>query len=579
MALQIPLWRGGSPWLFRRLTAADTAHLPGDAQVDGNLTVEGILATDSISGYNVISLRTVDNENAGSIVIGQPVYIKPGEPDDVDLAQADDEATSTVAGLVFDTSISAGQPGDIITSGFLEATTTQWDAVTGQSGGLTAGALYYLDPNTAGMLTATEPTNDDALIAPVGLAFTTTEMLVRIHKALNTAVAFQALQADEDIYVDTAGDDTTGDGSIGNPYLTIHRASEHYARLVPGEHQIIVHINEGVHAVSSTFSTAYPYGPSLRWEGEAENIATPTISNIDASATTGSAPYTALEFIDFDLDLSAASSGPEVGWFVRLTACANGTNPGALNGLAEIVAEAAGVATCRMWRGVGTTEIPSGAITVASVTLLKSVLDWTGNNVQGLDMKGPIDLGDWDGIVLRGGDSAVSGSKRAIRLFNGAGIRASSVSNTFGLFMYEWAVATEVVGGSQVYLLRSGIAKMTSTGHSAEQSGIRLLGTSTINGVVGVSLQASNNSSIDATSIVIQSVNTAGSGVPALAQTGGFINVASASISFDQGAGTALFARDVGRIHAQSATVTGFTNTANITLNTLSADGSFINTN
>jgi hypothetical protein len=231
-----------------------------------------------------------------------------------------------------------------------------------------------------------------------------------------------------------------------------------------------------------------------------------------------------------------------------------------------------------MWRGVGTTEIPSGAITVASVTLLKSVLHFQGN-IHGLDMKGPVDLGDWDGIVIRGNDDAVSGSKRACRLFNGAGIRASTLSNTFGLYIYEWTQGFEVVGNSAAYLLRSGIAKCTSHAYAATQSSILLSGTSTINGIVGVSLYALNNGDIRADSCVIQSVNTAGSGAPILSETGGFVNAASASISFDQGAGTAIVARDIGRVHAQSTTITGFATDYSITVNTLSADGSFINTN
>ncbi len=371
------------------------------------------------------------------------------------------------------------------------------------------------------------------------------------------------LSADENIYVDTAGNDTTGDGSIGNPYLTIHRAAKHYNQLNPGNFSVIVHINAGVHSVTSTFSFLWGYGSSLRWEGSAENVATPTISSISASATTGSAPYAGLEYIEFNLDLSAATPDPVAGQFVRMTGCTGGTNPDGLNGLHEIMSVAAGVATCRVWRVVGTTELPSGAITVASATLIRSVLKFT-TNAHGIDIKSPVDMGDWDGIVIRGNDSAVSGSKRAIRLFNGAGIRASSVSGTFGVFFYEWSVALEIVGGSSAYFLRSSTAKITGSAFTADTfGGILASGTSTWNGVAGATLLANNGSVINATSGVIQSCGTA-SGTPVQAQTNGFINATSMRIHYDQGGvNAAIFARDLGMIQAEGVTVVGFTNMFN----------------
>src|SRR5687768_14117868 len=71
-------------------------------------------------------LESVTNGNAGSIVIGTPVYVTTG--DTVDEAQADDEATATVYGLVFDTSIASSGTGNVKTDGVLTATTGQWDA-------------------------------------------------------------------------------------------------------------------------------------------------------------------------------------------------------------------------------------------------------------------------------------------------------------------------------------------------------------------------------------------------------------------------------------------------------------------
>lgn len=132
------------------------------------------------SGDNVASadLFNRTNNNAGAIVIGQPVYVDGAGT--VDLAQADIIGTSNVLGLVADASIANAASGGIQTDGNLTATTGEWDTVTGQVGGLTTGVRYFLDPATAGMLTTTAPTTLGEVVAPVGTAMSTTELEITI---------------------------------------------------------------------------------------------------------------------------------------------------------------------------------------------------------------------------------------------------------------------------------------------------------------------------------------------------------------------------------------------------------------
>lgn len=118
------------------------------------------------------------NSNAGAIVIGQPVYVDGAGS--VDLAQADALATADVLGLVFDTSIASAASGGLLTDGRLVATTGEWDVVTGQVGGLTAGSTYFLDAATVGMLTTTAPVAVGEVVAPVGKALSTTELEINI---------------------------------------------------------------------------------------------------------------------------------------------------------------------------------------------------------------------------------------------------------------------------------------------------------------------------------------------------------------------------------------------------------------
>lgn len=126
------------------------------------------------------------NGNAGAIAIGQPVYVSAANT--VDLARANAQATTEVLGLVADVSIAASQPGNIQTDGILVASTVQWDAVKGGSGGLTAGQEYILDPDNPGQLVALSATIDAGeFIAPVGIALSTTALKIDIRRTIKQA--------------------------------------------------------------------------------------------------------------------------------------------------------------------------------------------------------------------------------------------------------------------------------------------------------------------------------------------------------------------------------------------------------
>jgi len=119
-------------------------------------------------------LKSFTNDNAGSLVIGAPVYMTAA--DHVNKAQANATGTCDVVGLVYDTTIGTGAAGNVIVDGVMTATTTQWDAVAGTSGGLTFNTIYYLDPATVGKITATPPATAGQFSVLVGRALSTTEL-------------------------------------------------------------------------------------------------------------------------------------------------------------------------------------------------------------------------------------------------------------------------------------------------------------------------------------------------------------------------------------------------------------------
>ena len=128
----------------------------------------------SVAASTYTSRSLTNAESSAAIVIGAPVYASAA--DAMKRAQANAKSTCKVAGLGLDASTAAAGVGNIITGGILVATTTQWDAVAGTTGGLTFGTYYFVDPTTAGKITSTVPTTVGQCVTLVGLAISTTEL-------------------------------------------------------------------------------------------------------------------------------------------------------------------------------------------------------------------------------------------------------------------------------------------------------------------------------------------------------------------------------------------------------------------
>lgn len=120
---------------------------------------------------------TLTNSDATSMVIGNAAYAFGA--DAVKKARANAIGTAYVVALTKDASISSAASGSYQTDQILTATTGEWDAVTGDSGGLTTGSVYYLSATTAGGLTKTAPTAAGQYVVQVGIAISTTELLLK----------------------------------------------------------------------------------------------------------------------------------------------------------------------------------------------------------------------------------------------------------------------------------------------------------------------------------------------------------------------------------------------------------------
>jgi hypothetical protein len=118
------------------------------------------------------------NSTGSPLVQGAPVYISGSGS--VAPAQANGLATSGVLGIA-NQIIAPSATGGVVVMGPLVLTTAQWDAVvTGESGGLTTGSLYFLDPVAAGKLTATAPSTPGQVVTLIGRAMSPTTLVITI---------------------------------------------------------------------------------------------------------------------------------------------------------------------------------------------------------------------------------------------------------------------------------------------------------------------------------------------------------------------------------------------------------------
>jgi len=184
-------------WAQRQIVSAGgRISITNPAGIAGNIDVDLTSGVVTPGTYNSVTVDTYGRVTAGSVAsatvdstvvalqnnqgaataIGRAVYTDASGT--VKLAQSNAAGTSKVTGLQLDVNVNAAATGNYVTEGVVTATTVQWDAVTGQAGGLTPDAYYYLSGSTAGAITPTAPTTN--YLCRIGKAVSTTKMLVRV---------------------------------------------------------------------------------------------------------------------------------------------------------------------------------------------------------------------------------------------------------------------------------------------------------------------------------------------------------------------------------------------------------------
>lgn len=155
----------GSPWEGQSPTRPDPTTY---RHADGGDYAQLVYEINTHITSQVFLTLTID----GSNVPGTPVYLKPNGH--VAAARANSSLTTNVLGLI-------SESGQIQVNGSMTLTTSQWDAITGGSGGLNIGTWYWLSDTQEGKLVTTEPEVLGHYSVAILYALSATEALILIN--------------------------------------------------------------------------------------------------------------------------------------------------------------------------------------------------------------------------------------------------------------------------------------------------------------------------------------------------------------------------------------------------------------
>jgi len=205
------------------------------------------------------------------------------------------------------------------------------------------------------------------------------------------------LTSNETVYVRTTGNDTTGDGSVSFPFLTVGRAIEFIGGMYIGDYVVTVDIGEGSFA-EGTITFQHPFGKQVTFKGVSEQITNQDTTTIGSIGT--SLGFSSLYRYDVTLVLPEGKS-VSVGDYIAIREVTAGTNKEALYGchyVSDWVSETRTATIQIVYRNTGPKA--SGTVTGMTIELIKTIL--TFDNQNGLKTVGPYHAGNWRGLVVEG---------------------------------------------------------------------------------------------------------------------------------------------------------------------------------
>jgi hypothetical protein len=240
---------------------------------------------------------------------------------------------------------------------------------------------------------------------------------------LDDNAVLSVIDSTTSIYVETTGDDDTGDGSSGNPYATLEKAYSSLSNKLLAA-VVTIRLGDGTFTAAATRYLSHLTGSKISITGT--NTYTKSLTSVQSSSG-GATAWTYVLNVDSVANIAA-------GDYIIIRGCANGTKPTYLCGCFPVTDVDVGNTRITITSTHKSATPASDAVT-GTITVLKTILETTSGN--GLDINRSA-LNVIDKVALVGPGTA---TYYGIYLYNQSTIY--QIGNSVGFYNWKYALSVQ----------------------------------------------------------------------------------------------------------------------------------------
>jgi hypothetical protein len=173
---------------------------------------------------------------------------------------------------------------------------------------------------------------------------------------------YQIITANTTLYIATTGNDTTGNGTSGTPWLTVAKAMSYLAPFaISSSATVTIQLADGTYSITSAIDLSHAFGSRILLTGT--NTYTKSMTSCTCSGGTGN--WSIVMTLNNVTNIA-------VNDYVVVTGCSGGTNPGRAEGCHKVTGVAGSTITVKSLNL--DSSGPTGNVISSSVTVLKSII-------------------------------------------------------------------------------------------------------------------------------------------------------------------------------------------------------------
>lgn len=234
------------------------------------------------------------------------------------------------------------------------------------------------------------------------------------------------INADTTYYIATTGNDTTGDGSSGNPWATIAKAINYLqSYLIDGANTVKISVADGTYTATSAILLNHLTGLQIKIAGQ--NTYQKTVNSVQSSSG-GSGAWSIV------LNMNSVEN-IAVNDYITIHGCAGGTYPTYLDGCHKVTNVDAVNTRITVLTAHINASAPSGAVTTTYAYVLKTILQFNG--CDGFQLTQACAFGGIDKLAIIGNATA---STSGIWAYNKSALMVSMGSKELGISNFAYGL-------------------------------------------------------------------------------------------------------------------------------------------